>query len=126
MTDYGALKAAAGRGRQVAVASDVILALLAEREEMRLLVDAIGKQREVNAAKDAQLEALCAENHAHTLRVIHANDVLLAEVRRMRAALERLGSCEAFDGAGVMDPETRARIDFARAALAATPPPPAP
>ena len=90
MTDYGALKAAAGRGRQVAVASDVILALLAEREEMRLLVDAIGKQREVNAAKDAQLEALCAENHAHTLRVIHANDVLLAEVRRLREALEEL------------------------------------
>lgn len=72
-----------------------------------------------------QVDRLDAMLHAVTFaRCLHANLVAArAEIERLRSAIRRIGSMEAFREAGVLDRESRegrellARIDFAREAL---------
>lgn len=62
-----------------------------------------------------------ANDRAFIADTREAIPALVAEVERLREALRRLGSCEAFKGARALDQdrdeELLARIDFARAAL---------
>ena len=84
-----------------------VSALRAELEDWRAVNEAL----RINANQPA----IVAVHNARELRAERTR--LRARVAELEAVIERLGSSEAFVLAGPIEPELRARIEYARAAL---------
>jgi len=101
------------------------------REDARLIVEHISSLRAALAESQREVERLTAlalsETEAYDRQGGVVRD-LMRRVEKLREALRRLGSMEAFGIGGMATAERwkdegEARMDFARAALAATPDP---